>query len=153
MHKMTRTLLVEVKHQLGALVPGWVTVWHVLLFNKWIMVWTFLECQLQTKFDTVDSKRVCANCVGCVSWWQHWSFVLVYSADFLSKLRALFSDSFCSHVFFGMSRVSHRFWFSASSSLNLKIDIGLISLVEECELGTSKFDISELGMNFLLIVT
>ena len=47
-------LIVEVKQQLGALVPGWVTDWHVLFVHEW------------TKPDTVDSQRVCANCVGCV---------------------------------------------------------------------------------------
>ena len=32
------------------------------------MVWAFLECQLRTKPDTVDSQRVCVNCVGFVGW-------------------------------------------------------------------------------------
>ena len=69
---MPVTLLVEVKQQLGALVPGWVTVWHVLFFHEWVMVWAFLECQLRTKPDTVDSQRVCANIVGCVVWCVVW---------------------------------------------------------------------------------
>ena len=28
--KMPVTLLIEVKHQLSVLVPGWVTIWHNL---------------------------------------------------------------------------------------------------------------------------
>ena len=31
--EMPLTLLVEVKQQLGALVPIWVTIWHVLFFT------------------------------------------------------------------------------------------------------------------------
>ena len=58
------TLLVGVKQQLGALLPGWVTVWHVLFFHEGAMVRAFLGCQLRTKPDTVDRQRVCASCVG-----------------------------------------------------------------------------------------
>ena len=32
------------------------------------LVVVFLGCQLRTKHDAVNSQRVCANCVRCVSW-------------------------------------------------------------------------------------
>ena len=35
---MPVTLHVEAKQQLGALVPGWVTVWHVLFLHELVMV-------------------------------------------------------------------------------------------------------------------
>ena len=34
-YKMPVTLLVEVKQELASLVPGWVTVWHVLFSHEW----------------------------------------------------------------------------------------------------------------------
>jgi hypothetical protein len=50
--KLSVKLLLEVNQQLVASVPKWVTLCHVL----------------RTKPDTVDSHRVCTNCVGWVGY-------------------------------------------------------------------------------------
>ena len=65
---MPVTVLVEVKQQLWVLVPGWVTICHVLFFHEWVMVWAFMGCQLRTKHDTVNNQRICANCVDWCLW-------------------------------------------------------------------------------------
>ena len=44
----------EVEQQLGELVPGWVTVWHVLMFHVDVSIDLLVDVLDGTKVETSD---------------------------------------------------------------------------------------------------